>query len=906
MSGTFGLGPEGLRQAFPFHMVIDLQGRIVQRGPSLLRLVPDLRVGDALEDIARLVRPTPTLNVGELFRSAPEFFVLELVGCDVLLRGQTLAQGDHLLFLGSPWLTHSQQLEDLNLRLSHFALHDPVIDYVALLQSKNSSLEDANRLAAALTQALDERERARSRLSALMSRLPYGVLAEDESGNIALTNQAFCDMFRIQAPPEALVGGDCSEAAAAAAPLFRDPAGFLSLIAERLTHRIPVTQDVLELVDGRVLERDYVPVFEGETYRGHLWLYRDVTEARRGQEELLFARARAEEANHAKGAFLAMMSHEMRTPLGVVVGLSDLLAEELSPHERTDYLARLRANASALLALVDEVLDFSRLESHAVELHELPFSPAGLVDDVRRSLAVRAEQKGLALEFEVDARIPRAVIGDENRLRQVLVNLLTNAVKFTSSGHVRISARVLALESDGATIRYEVSDTGRGIPADMQQKIFERFVRLPANTTQRSEGTGLGLTICRTLVEKMGSEIRLSSAEGTGSSFWFDLEHPLAYEPLPAQPERKTWTDGNAWSILLAEDDPDNRLVLTQALERAGYDVDVANDGTIALEKAKALDYDLLITDVSMPNMDGFELTQRLRELEAHSPRSRLPIVGLSAHALANHRERATAVGMDAYLTKPIGRGDLLEAVNRHVDRRKRVMIVDDSEDAARVLSRLVERCGPVRALWASDGARAVARALRSKVSLVLLDGQLFGMSGEDTARALRRQEGGAELPIVAVTGEAGVDAARRYRAAGCNEHVAKPVSKATVKDILERYVLVPGKSDPSPSPSPPSVALALDPEVSDMIPGYLLNRRADVARLRAAIGTGGRFDEVRSIGHKMKGTGKAYGFAGVSELGDELERAGAQRDRERITELSYQLERHLDEIEALLSERRH
>lgn len=890
MKQELGLSRAGLDTAFPFHFAVDREGVVRQCGPSISRVCPGLVPGASADEMLRLVRPPLPFRAAELIRSAPEFVVIEAPESSFVLRGQTLTEGDVLLFLGSPWLTAPHQLEEHQLRFGDFALHDPVVDYLSLLDTKNAALADASRFAQALHQA-------NARLSALITRLPYGVLTESEDGKVALTNESFCRMFGVDVPPEALVGADCVQAAEMSKTLFVDPEAFLDGIRQRLRDRQPTSGEVLELRDGRVFERHYVPIFDGQQHRGNLWQYRDVTDLRRAERELLAARERAEDANDAKSRFLAMMSHEMRTPLGVIVGLSELLSERISEPDRENYLARLRTNASALLGLIDDVLDFSRLEAGSVELHNGPFEPCRLAEDVTSSMAIRAAQKGLSLSLDLQGAVDVPLVGAESRLRQVLLNLVNNAIKFTDAGGVLLRLCATARNRRTIRVRYEVVDTGRGIPPHLQERVFERFVRVEAEGAPLAEGTGLGLSICRALVERMGARIDLQSEPGHGSVFGFEVEHEIASaaDAPSLRPVEGKAQKVRAGRILLAEDDPDNREVMLRMLTRAGYEVDTATNGAVAFERLRAFDYDLLVTDVQMPITDGLALTRSVRELEAAGSMSRTPILVVTAHAVDSFRERALALGVDAYLTKPIRGAALVDAVDHHIDQRPRVLLVDDSEDARAVTSRQLNAKGKVRVVTARDGETALLRVTRAVPELVLLDGTMAGMSGEDTARAIRALPLVRQPIIVALTGHGEGEALSRLMAAGCDHYLQKPVTGAQLEALMGKYF--PSASVPSDSTSDAaegaSARVKFDADMLDLVPGYLRQRLVDVARIREMLASGADLATLTHLGHQLKGSGGAYGLPEVSVIGGLLEAGAAAGDRAAIAALADRLEAH-------------
>jgi PAS domain S-box-containing protein len=398
---------------------------------------------------------------------------------------------------------------------------------------------------------------------------------------------------------------------------------------------------------------------------------RDVSERQRQSDELRVARdiaelalAKAHNASEAKSDFLASMSHEIRTPLNGIIGYADLLSESAALGQAEHrHVRHIQSAGSALLALVNDVLDFSKIEAGQIELDPAPFSLAALIDEAVSLVAAGARQKGLALSIAVDPAVPAGLLGDEVRLRQVLLNLLNNAVKFTSIGHVEVRATVESIGDGPAWIRVEVEDTGIGISADKLDRLFQRFSQLDASIKRQFGGSGLGLAICKRLIELMGGGIGVSSNPGEGSTFWFFLPlEPAELVGNAAPAVRETGTATQA-QVLLADDLEMNQELALAILQKAGYEVDVVADGADAVMAVQNRAYDVVLMDVQMPGMDGITATQRIRALPP--PARDVPIITLTANVLAQQVETCRRAGMNDHVGKPFRREELIAAIER-------------------------------------------------------------------------------------------------------------------------------------------------------------------------------------------------------------------------------------------------
>ena len=666
-------------------------------------------------------------------------------------------------------------------------------------------------------------------LRATLESTSEGILVVDSKRRVVTFNQKFVEMWRI--PEPLLRSYDYGLLLNAVMEQLTDRESFLAKIQELYANPEAQSDDTLVSHDNRIFERHSEPQRVKGRSVGRVWGFRDVTERYRAQAELERAKHAAEVANHAKSEFLANMSHEIRTPMNGVIGMTELaLGTELT-FEQREYMDTVKSSAGTLLTVINDILDFSKIEAGKMQLDWVEFNLTDSLQDVAGAFALQAHQKGLELVCDIRPEVPDVVSGDPTRLRQVLTNLLGNALKFTPNGEVELRVDVASRDQRAGTtdLHFSVRDTGIGIAPEKHGFIFDSFAQADASTTRRFGGTGLGLTISTRLVEMMGGRLWFSSELHQGSVFEFTVQVKNSAGAIkPAAPLPVCLRD---LPVLVVDDNATNRRIMSEVLRKWGMEPTLsegADTAFLALSEAhrSGKPFSLMLTDCHMPGVDGFTLAQRIKQ-DPDLKDTR--IIMLTSAGLRGDAAACRRLGVEGYLTKPVWQSELREALWRvlrygpgeepvfvtHYSLRERrmaeaapppsmvqaplrILVADDNAVNRKLAQRLLEKHGH-QVVLAMNGKEVLDCLERESVDLVLMDVQMPEMDGYAATRAVRAREvsSGGRLPVIAMTAHAMKGDREHCLAAGMDGYIVKPMRAEDLFTAID-LVLPAGKRDPA------------------------------------------------------------------------------------------------------------
>jgi two-component system sensor histidine kinase/response regulator len=814
------------------------------------------------------------------------------------------------------------------------------------LQDKNGRVIGTFGISRDVTQQIRaEQELARERdlLKTIIDNVPDLIYVKDRAGRFVIANAALLNLLKVDSNQklQGKTDYDFSPPELACNYVADDQTVMRSgepLLDREESHQLDDGTPIWLLTTKVPLSNNAGDVI-GVVGLGH-----DITARKLAEQKMLTAKEIADRANQAKSDFLANMSHEIRTPMNAIIGMTDLVLDTKLDSNQRNYLSMVQESGEALLGVINDVLDFSKIESGKLEIDKHLFDVSESLGDMMKSLGLKAHSKDLELAFRVHPEVPRFVIGDVGRLRQVLVNLVGNAIKFTDHGEVVVEAKRLSESSDGLVLEFRVRDTGIGIAEDKLGTIFNEFEQADSSTTRRYGGTGLGLAICSRLIHLMGGEVSVSSTPGIGSEFSFTVRLDPAPGDIDAQRQRGVVVVGGT-KVLIVDDNATNRVILNDMFSNWGMLPTQVDSGELALSQlrnahAEGKPFGLIVSDVNMPEMNGYEFIEKVRgDFDVVDT----PVVVLTSGGRDGDHMLAEQLGVTERLMKPVKQSELFNAVVRSLgvsapenitsyqssENGKsemgllRVLLVEDNSINQKLAVGLLEKEGHTVTV-ADDGVQALQLIESDLFDVVLMDVQMPVLDGYETTKRIRQQESvlGDHLPIIAMTAHAMKGDREKCLDSGMDEYIPKPIRLAKLREVLFS-VLGPnhvytqtadtdvpdleGKTDPPADAgdvtetngieSPEQVVAGIDwerarvtvggddgllRELLQIYIGEALGLMKDIHNAAAQHD----YERLKRASHTLKGASLSTGALGTSDLAQSLEVGGNDLSPQELTKL--------------------
>ncbi|MBI2271155.1 MAG: response regulator [Bacteroidetes bacterium] len=661
MSPLSNIDPNKL---FPFYFIIDKSLCIIDAGKGLLKLYPAI-INDQFPNQFKFERPFSILpEFNSILEYSQQIFILKSTKEEKLMfRGQAIcmATEEKVIFLISPWITNVDELKKHNLLLTDFALHDTITDMLQILRSNEIAMNDINELVDTLKYSEGQIKLNEEKFRSIIENMGLGLLEINNDDVIIYPNERFCKMTGHMR--EDLIGKNTLDA------IFTGNK-YKSKISLQNIKKMLGQENVFEIQmrkkGGEIMWAliSEAPLYDiKQNIIGSIGIYLDITERKNYEQELRSAKELAENSKKVKEQFLANMSHEIRTPMNAIIGMAKILEENNLNEEQKECITVINLSADNLLSIINDILDFSKIESGKITFEKHPFKLRKVIEGIIQTLHFTVNSKSIILNYSISDNVPPVIIGDIVRLRQILLNLCSNSIKFTEQGTVSIDVQLKEQRDNDYTLLFTVTDTGIGIPADKLPTIFESFVQASGDTTRKYGGTGLGLTITKQLIELQGGCISVKSKINEGSQFSFTITFTKGEEDqleLGENEKEFAFTGLEGINVLLAEDNPMNQILAKKIFNKWNLKYDIAENGKIAIEKLAQTDYDIILMDMHMPEMDGYETVKYIRK-QLSPPKSLIPIIAVTANAIIGEEEKCLATGMNDYISKPLNNKKLYQ-----------------------------------------------------------------------------------------------------------------------------------------------------------------------------------------------------------------------------------------------------